>query len=65
MLRFPLFHEVDSQQKVRVGSGFGTAVDDAGVGDEVFHRNRVYRVVGVILAADPMHRCVEVGAGVL
>ena len=40
-------------------------IDDTGRADKLTHRDCIGRVVGPILAGDPVHRRIEVGAGVL
>ena len=61
----PGLHAVDGEQKIVVLRGFGRAIDDTGRPDEILGRNGVGGVVRMVLAADPVHRRVEMRAGML
>ena len=65
MHRFPALDEFDRQQKIWIGGGFFRAVEHARRSHEIDNRYGVGRVVGQVLARDPVDRRVEMRAGVL
>jgi hypothetical protein len=65
VLRFPGQHMLAGEQEVGVLRGGLAAVDHAGGADKAGDRDRVGGVGGQVFAGDPVHRRVEVGAGVL
>ena len=65
VLTLPRQDALGCQQEVGVRRRLARHVDHAGRADEAAGGNRVAGVVGQILAGDPVHRRVEVRAGVL
>src|SRR6267143_1954961 len=65
MLFFPFLDPFSRQKKIRIFGGFAAAIEHAGWSDEALGRNAVGRIVGQILARDPVDRRVEMRAGVL
>src|SRR5262249_42462472 len=64
LLFFPVFDKLRREKKVGVFCDFVGYVNDASWGEKFCDGNVVGRVVGVILAGDPMDGRVEMGAGV-
>ena len=65
MLHFPGLDEIRRQNEIRIGRRFLRCIDHHRFANEVRGGNGIDRVVRQILARDPMHRGIEVGAGVL
>jgi hypothetical protein len=65
MARLPGLEEAHVEQPVRVGGDLAACIDDAGRADELPRIDGVHAVVRMVLAGDPVHRGVEVRAGVL
>ena len=61
--RLPLLDVVDLEQEVRIGGRFRAEVEHHGRGDQPRHRHLGH--VLAVLAGNPVHRGVEVRAGVL
>ena len=65
MLLLPGLDAVDGEKEIRILCGLRRAIDNADRRDEILHRNSVGRAVLVVASADPVHRRVEMGAGML
>ena len=65
MLFFPCLDAVNGEQIVGVHRRLFRAIDDVGGSDETLDGNAIGRAVGIILAADPVPRRIEMRARML
>src|ERR1043165_1137062 len=65
MLLLPLEQEWLGEEEIRIFLRLFAAIDDERRADEALRRNAVDGVVRQILARDPVHRRIEMRAGVL